>query len=209
VSCSGDVAIPEMDELCGCRIADRTLDDRSPVLRFVRPWGPCASGDELALPESDGTLATRGVRLLASDADTIAVDANGHPALVIVRRGSGAAVTCAYPMETLLAHRPDAHRPEDRSWAVYAGLAELMEASDAASCDHPDVTLGELRGPAGGLVTLTNHSDRDVSGSVRLPRSNEGVEWIRLAGVDPPDIESDRLAIELEAYGAAVVAWRA
>jgi hypothetical protein len=209
VSCSGDVAIPEMDELCGCRIADRALDDRSQVLRFVRPWGPFGGGDEFALPEGDGTLATRGVRLRASDADTVAVDADGDPALVMVRRGSGSAVTCAYPIETLLADRPDAHRSDDRSWAVYGGLAALIDASDAVSCDHPDVTLGELRGREGGLVTITNHADRDVSSSVRLPRSDARIEWKRRDGAGSPDVDDGRFELELEAYGAAVVAWRA
>jgi hypothetical protein len=209
VSCSADVAIPEMDELAGCRIADRAPGDRTAVLRFMSPWGACATGDELVLPEGDGTLATRGVRLRISDADTIAVDANGDPALVMARRGSGAAVTCAYPVEALLADRPDAHRPDDRSWALYRGLAALMDASDGASCDHPDVTLGELRGPAGGLVTLTNHSDREVSGSVRLPRSDARAEWVGRARVEGAGIENGRLPVELEPYGAAVVAWRA
>ena len=209
VSCSADVAIPEMDELAGCRIADRALGDRPAVLRFVRPWGPFSPGDELVLPEGDGTLATRGVRLRVSDADTIAVDANGDPALVLVRRGSGAAVTCAYPVETLLADRPDAHRPDDRSWGLYRGLAALVDVSDAATCDHPDVTLGELRGPAGGLVTLTNHSDREVSGSVVLPRSDAGLEWVGPGRVEGADAADGRIPIELEAYGAAVLGWRA
>jgi hypothetical protein len=208
VSCSADVAIPEMDELTGCRIADRSPGDRTAVLRFVRPWGPCARGHELVLPDGDGTLAMRGVRLRVSDAETIAVDAGGDPALVMVDRGSGAAVTCAYPLETLLASEPDAHQSADRSWALYAGLARLVESPDSASCDHADVTLGELRGPAGGVVTLTNHSDRDVTAPVRLPRASARVEWTG-AG-DAPGLESaeDRLSVTLDAYGAAVLSWR-
>jgi hypothetical protein len=198
-----------MDELCGCRIADRALDDRPGVLRFTEPWGPFVGGEELALPPGDGTLATRGVRLRASDADTIAVDANGDPAMVMMRRGSGVAVTCAYPLEILLAARPDAHGPGDASWGVYGGLAALIDARAAASCDHPDVTLGELRGPAGGLVTITNHADREVSGSLRLPRSDVRIEWERPDAGGGAVVEDGRVAFELEGYGAAVVAWRA
>jgi hypothetical protein len=207
VSCSADVAIPEMDELAGCRIADRTPGDRTAVLRFVRPWGPCARDDELVLPDGD-TLAMRGVRLRVSDAETIAVDAGGDPALVMIRRGSGAAVTCAYPVETLLASEPDAHRPDDRSWGLYAGLARLVEAPDSASCDHADVTLGELRGPEGGVVTLTNHSDRDVTASLRLPRAGARVEWAGPGAASGFDAAEDRIAVALEAYGVAVLSWR-
>jgi len=208
VSCSADAAIPDMQDLAGCRIADRAPGDRTAVLRFVRPWGPCARDDELVLPDGDGTLAMRGVRLRVSDAETIAVDADGDPALVMVRRGSGTAVTCAYPVEALLASEPDAHRPDDRSWGLYAGLARLVDATDSASCDHADVTLGELRGPEGGVVTLTNHSDRDVSASVRLPRAGARVEWAGGRAAPVLDAGVDRLSVALEAFGAAVLSWR-
>ena len=207
LSCSADVAIPEMDELAGCRIADRAPADRAAVLRFTRPWGPFRADDELALPPGDGTLATRGVRLRASQADIVAVDADGHPALVSVRRGRGTAVTCAYPVEALLAGAPDAHGPHDRSWGLYAGLAWLLETSAAVSCDHPDVTLGDLRGPSGGLATVTNHSDRAVATTIRLPE-----DATRADRIGPSEsiglAVNDALALELEAYGAAVIAWR-
>lgn len=208
VSCSADVAIPEMEELAGCRIADRIPRDRTAVLRFIQAWGPFKSGDELVLPAGDGTLGTRGVQLRVSGAETIAVDSGGHPALALVRRGSGAAVTCAYPVETLLASEPDAHQPADRSWGLYSGLARLVEDSDSATCDHPDVTLGEVRGPEGGVVTLTNHSDRDVTASVRLPRAGAQVEWARAGAADGFDAAADRLSVALGAYGAAVLSWR-
>ncbi len=208
VSCSADVAIPEMDELAGCRLADRAPADRGAVLRFVRQWGPFGTGDELALPTGDGTLAMRGVRLRASGADTVAVDADRNPALVVVRRGSGNVVICAYPVETLLAAAPDAHGPDDRSWGLYAGLARLLESSAAASCDHPDVALGELRGPQGGIITATNHSARDITAVIRAPE-----DAVRAEGAGPGDIfDSDfadgRVSVELPAYGAAVAAWR-
>jgi hypothetical protein len=143
-----------------------------------------------------------------SDAETIAVDAGGDPALVMVDRGSGAAVTCAYPLETLLASEPDAHRSADRSWALYAGLARLVESPDSSSCDHADVTLGELRGPEGGVVTLTNHSDRDVTAPVRLPRAYARVEWAGAGAAPHLEAAEDRLSVALEAYGAAVLSWR-
>lgn len=208
LSCSADVAIPEMDELAGCRLAERAPADRAPMLRFVRPWGPFGDGDQLPLPPGNGTLGTRGVRLRASDAETVAVDGDGVPALVHVRRGSGAAVICAYPVETLLASRPDAHGPRDPSWGLYAGLAELVDRSNGAGQDHPDVTLGELRGPGGGLVALTNHADRAVSTIIRLPGDARRADLVGPGagiGLDPSD---GAVPIELEPYGAAIVTWR-
>jgi hypothetical protein len=207
VSCSADVAIPEMDELAGCRVADRAPIEPAHVLRFVRPWGPFASGEELAVPGGDAALASRGVRLRVSDAETVAVDGDGRPALVVARRGSGAAVTCAYPIETLLAAMPDAHGPGDRWWGLYAGLSALLADSGHAGCDHPDVTVGELRGPAGGLVTVTNHSTAHVAATVRMPQAR-GVRHVGRDRTSNAELEDGYVAVELEPYDAAVFDWR-
>jgi hypothetical protein len=206
LSCSADVAIPEMDDVAGCRLADRAPEGRPPVLRFVRAWGPFAAGDELGLPAAaTPALAARGVRLRRSDAETIAVDPDGEPALVLARRGAGTAVTCAYPVETLLARRSDAHGPSDRSWGLYAGLARLLTDDGGASCDHPDVTLGELRGPHGGVVTLSNHSDRRLEAPVRLPDGASHSEWIRPAAAPETPVGSG--SVVLDAFEAAVATW--
>jgi hypothetical protein len=209
VSCSADVAIPEMSELTGCRLADRAPAGRARVLRFVRSWGPFHAGEELRLPLGGPTLAERGVRLRASDAETVAVDTEGEPALVVARRGSGAAVTCAYPVETLLASQPDAHGPDDRSWGLYAGLAALLGTRDTVSCDDPDVTLGQLRGPQGGIVTVTNHSDRRLVTSLRLPEGGAaGLEWVKAGAAAEPTAGEDPTTVALDAYEAAVAVWR-
>jgi hypothetical protein len=208
VSCSADVAIPEMDGILGCRLADRVPGGGPALLRFVRSWGPFGSGDELELPRGDGSLAQRGVVLRASDAETVAVDAEGRAALVVARRGAGTAVTCAYPVETLLAAVPDAHRPDDRSWGLYAGLAGLTLGDERPACTDPDVTLGDLRGPSGGLVAVTNHADRAVAGAVRLPSGVRSAELVAGSGSSPADLDERDVRIELEPFGATVVAWR-
>jgi hypothetical protein len=208
VSCSGDVAIPEMDELAGCRLGDRAPAGRPRVLRFVEPWGPFTPSDELALPGGGTALDARGVRLHPSDGETVAIDADGQPALVVAERGAGAAVVCAYPVETLLAATPDAHGPDDRSWGLYAGLAGLASRADGTACEHPDVTLGELRGPSGGLVTLTNHSDRQVSTSVRLPVVEQSVGWVRPPAASGSSAGDGRVPVVLEPFEAAVATWR-
>jgi hypothetical protein len=207
VSCSADVAIPEMDELAGCRLADRAPLDRAPVLRFVRPWGSFAAGEELVLPEGDGELASRGVQLRASGADTVAVDGDGRPALLAARRGTGTAVTCAYPVETLIAATPDAHGPGDPCWGLYAGLAALLPKPVLAGSDHPDVTVGELRGPAGGLVTATNHSSASVTAAVRMPEAST-VQRVTPDGTVEAALDDGDVGVELEPYGAALFDWR-
>lgn len=190
LSCSADVAIPEMDGIAGCRVADRAPADGPVVLRFVQDWGPLHAGDELIVPVTqagpDHDLHRRGVRLELSDARPVAVDAHGHPALVMAERGSGRAVTCAYPVELLLAAHPDAHGPSDRSYGLYDGL--LRAAGIRPLVEHPDVTTGTLLGPAGGLVVCTDHGPTPLSCELLLPN-----------GVTT--------SVDLPAYGSAVVAF--
>ncbi len=94
LSCSADAAVPEMDALAGCHLVDRAAIGRPPVLRFVRRWGPFEAGDDLVLAPPDADLATRGAILAAADAEVVAVDTDGHPALLVARRRSGVVVTC-------------------------------------------------------------------------------------------------------------------
>lgn len=182
LSLSADAAVPEMAEIAGCRIADRAPADRAATLRFVAPWGPFRVGDELSLPAGDGTLATRGVRVTLAGGVTVAVDAAGEPVLVAAERGAGHAVTCAYPVELLLAAVADAHGPGDRTWGLYAGLADLAGARSAARAEHPEAMSGELRGPRGGLLALTNHGAEAIEATLTLPAGTGTPRLVAPAG---------------------------
>ena len=206
LSCCADTAIPEMLVLAGCRTVDRAPVRARDVLRFLESWGPFAPGDELPLPGAPGDpgdLTRRGVRLECGDARTIAVDADGAPAVVCAARGRGHVVTSAYPVELLLAAVPDAHGPADRTWGLFAGLADLADARAAAGVDHPDVTTGVLRGERGGAMVVTNHCGEKVETTLRLPSG---------AG-DPVIVSADGRSalggadISLEPYAALVVTW--
>lgn len=209
VSCSADVAIPEMADVLGARILDRAPAAAPPVLRFVQSWGPFAMGDELVLPPGDGTLATRSVTLAAAPgSDVIALDIAGAPALVVAARGAGHAVTLSHPLELLLARTPDAHGPGDRTWGIYAGLAALAGVVDPASVAHPDVTTGTLRGPAGGLTVVTNHGPAALRVSLQLPAGVATVTAIGPTGTAQLPRDHDAVEVDLEPYGAAIVGWR-
>lgn len=209
VSCSADVAIPGFEAVAGCRLADRAPAGRPAVLRFVTRWGPFRPGDQLELPGDDGTLATRGVRLALAGAEVVAVDADGQPALVIGAGGPGSAVTCAYPVELLLARVPDAHGPADRSWGLYAGIADLARADERPRGDHPDVAIGSLRGPRGGLAVLTNHGSAAVDLTLRLPDAARAPRLVGPDGAEAAELDAGQTQVRLASYGAAIVAWDA
>jgi hypothetical protein len=212
LSMAADAALPDMRLVAGCHLADRAPADRPGVLRFVRDWGPFAPGDELVLPDGDGSLATRWARLAIDDGEVVATDAEGGPGLVVARRGSGRVVTCAAPVELLLAARPDAHGPDDRSWGLYAGLLVEAGIREPASVDHPNVTCATLRGPRGGLATITNHAGGPLTVGLRLPSSASRVRRFSATGIEPLDTypageEGLRVTLELAGYGFALVGW--
>ncbi|SMD20516.1 glycoside hydrolase 5 family protein [Kibdelosporangium aridum] len=201
LSLSADSAIPEMTELAGCRILDREPADPAVRMTFVEPWGPFAPDDTIEIPAADDNPSTRGVLLDVVDARTVAVDEHGHPALVVADRANGHTVTCAFPIELLLARIPDAHRRHADWYGLYTGLAELSNAREDAWADHPDVTSGVLLGDRGGLVALTNHSPAQVEFDLVLPSGAIARETL------PPRTAGPRGKVRLNAYDTAVVTW--
>ncbi len=209
LSCSADAAVPDLEALAGCRLADRAPAGRPAVLRFVAPWGPFRTGDELRLPAGDGTLATRGVRLTLAGGKVVAVDADGGPALVVAASGRGRMVTCAYPVELLLAQVADAPGPADLSWGLYRGIADLAPLKGHLGVDRPGVAVGSLRGPRGGASVLTNHWPAAVEVTVRLPEGACAPRLVRAAGEVPVEMCDGRAPVSLSPFGAAILAWDA
>ena len=193
--------------LAGCRVADRAPSCEREVLRFVAPWGPFAPGDELALPSlpggrQDSDMLHRGVVLEPSDGHVIALASRGEPALVGAERSAGHVVTCAFPVELLLAAQSDTHGPDDSSWGLYAGLAGLS-AGAAAGVDHPSLTTGILSGSRGHTIVVTNHSDETVTASLRLPAGARELAVVAPDGCTP--LAGTELL--LPPYGALVLTW--
>lgn len=212
LSLSADSAIPEMERFAGCRIVERAAAGAGSGLRFVEPWGPFGPGDELALPAAPSGPAARGPEglhlrgvslALAPGAEVVARDAAGDPALVRFAHGRGQVVTCAYPLELLLADVADGHDPADRSWGVYAGLAELAGVHEEAGAPHPELTCGSLRGARGGLLVVTNHGDATVDAPLRLPSGAGVVTEVRAAGLRPHGGER----VELAPHDVLVLTW--
>jgi hypothetical protein len=208
VACSADTAIPDAAAALGVRLVDRAPAAALPVLRFVGPWGPFTTGDVLELPPGDGTLAQRSATLApAAGSRVVAVDAQGDPALVVAARGAGRAVTCAHPVELLLAGRPDAHGLGDLSWGLYAGLASEAGVTEPAWVGHPDVSTGSLAGPAGGLVSVTNHGESRRTVTLRLSGGAAAARTVGAGGAGSLVLQNGTAELELGGYGATIVAW--
>ena len=226
LSCSAETAIPELAEFAGVRIADRAVATDRLELTAVEPFAGLEAGDvvsvELPAAARAGGAANdlhlRGVELDVVDARTVATDAAGLPALTVARRGRGAVVVCAYPIELLAAEIADAHGDADGLWRVYRLVRDLAGIEPPVDLDSPQLARGVLRGPRGGILVATNHGREDVSVPLKTSESSWAAEAVRTievvhtaatVPVEIPDgrpIESGE-TVHVPSGGAAVIAW--
>ena len=191
LSCSADTAVPELAEFAGVRIADRALATDRLELTAVEPFAGLEAGDVVSveLPAAvkaggaANNLHLRGVELDVIDAKAVATDAAGLPAVTVARRGRGAVIVCAYPIELLAAEIPDAHGDADGLWRVYRLVREVAGVEPPVELDSPQLTRGVLRGPRGGILVATNHGREDVSVPVKISGSVKTVESVTAIGV--------------------------
>ncbi len=204
ISLSAETAIPDLDALAGVRVVGRAPVESHVHLHFTAAFGTLVAGDVLSVPAGRADLHGRGVRLKVEDAEVLAVDSHGNPALTRVRRGTGYTVVCAYPVEILLADVPDAHGPEDPWWQVLHGLADLAGIVPLAGVEHPDLTTGLLHGSGGGTLVVTNHGSASVRTTVRLPQDAAPASGPQLVG---SSFDPESLGLEIAGHAAALITW--
>ena len=226
LSCSAETAIPELAEFAGVRIADRAVATDRLELTAVEPFAGLEAGDVVSveLPAAAraggaaNNLHLRGVELDVVDARTVATDAAGLPALTVARRGRGAVVVCAYPIELLAAEIADAHGDADGLWRVYRLVRDLAGIEPPVDLDSPQLARGVLRGPRGGILVATNHGREDVSVPVKTSESSRAAEAVRTievvhtAAAVPVEIPDGRPVeagetVHVPSGGAAIIAW--
>ncbi len=121
---------------------DRISGD-SVVLQVVAPFGDLSTGDELTFAVGGNEHLRAFLPVTAVDAEVLAVDGSGRPALVRRRVGAGAIVFCTYPLEAMGAATPDVN-PDD--------TARLYSALAASAGVRPPLPVGDPRVFADALV---------------------------------------------------------
>lgn len=157
---------PDLDETFGVSrttrygLVDPVTDDVL-TLRFLRDFGSVSAGEELRFPVAGNADARAFLPVEPTDAEVVAVDAHGRPALLRRATGSGAMVLGTYPFEYFAASTPFVN-PEP-TWRLYdalareAGVARTVTVADArvaaAELDHQDGRR---------FVWFVNHADEPV-----------------------------------------------
>jgi endo-1,4-beta-mannosidase len=159
---------------------------------FTAPFGSIAAGARLSFRG----VATRHSRCMlpvkATDAEVLAVDGEGRPALLVRRVGAGSIVLCTYPIEHLAATTPGVNPDTTRD--LYDALADFAGVERAVTVDDPRVAVDVLvHGDGTRYVWLVSQADEaltvkpSVRGTARLAEDDVvipayGVRVVRLEG---------------------------
>ena len=139
---------PGLDETFGVRKLTRYgLPDHVErdlvTFRFTTPFGGIAAGEELAFRAGGNENSRSFLPVEAVDAEILAVDDDGHPALLRRAVGGGWLVLCTYPIEYFASTNREVN-PEP-TWRVYDALATESGAARPVRVPDGRVSASELQ----------------------------------------------------------------
>jgi len=173
LSYSHDMWIHNFEALFGVRhglrygLADLPGED-SVDFRFQRDFGEIGEGEVLNFPVREKSREAAFCPVEPVEAEVIAVDGEGRPALLQHRLGKGWVVFSTYPLEFYGTMGFDGYLT-DSTYRLYRGLRELAGLNPLFDTLHPWVELGSLRfrGESRYLLWLINHHWEPVEGTVQ------------------------------------------
>jgi endo-1,4-beta-mannosidase len=206
-SVASDGAIPEMASLFGARLVDRAISSEI-TLKFVAPFGDFKPGDTLHYLVPSATTESWGTLLEVTTGKIIALDQDGHPALVANTLGSGKTLLSAYPLEHYLAGAPAVFDKPEETHRIYAAFRDWAGVKPVFRADRPTVEVSTLNGDRRGYVVVVNHSDTTENVKISTTVPPRAVTRISPEGSKPITIEESGWKMDLGPYEGAIVEWR-
>jgi endo-1,4-beta-mannosidase len=206
-SLAADAAIPEMDSLFGARMVDRAVGTEV-TLKFIEPFGDFKPGDTLHYTLPSASLQSWGTLLEVSSGKVIAVDQDGHPALVTNQIGSGKTLLSAYPLEHYLAEMPAVFDKPEQSYRLYVAFRDWAGVKPAFRVDNPAVELSVLGGVARGYAVLVNHSSETQKVTVRSGAPLHSVSQVAPDGLKSIPMDGSSWQLEIAPFDAVIVEWK-
>lgn len=208
-SLNGESAIPDMEELFGARLADRTpaADVR---IRVVEPFGGLKTGEEFRYA-AGGSEGDWGAVLELRGGKVIAVDQAGRPALIAHTLGKGKVLASAYPIERYLSRIPmvfDGEDPRENTHRIYEALAAWAGIQPLFRTGHAEVEAAALAGAGRGYVVLINHGASAQRLQVVSKKALRNVQQVTATGNATLEIRDNSFGIQVEAFASAMVEYR-
>jgi endo-1,4-beta-mannosidase len=206
-SVAADGAIPDMASLFGARLVDRAVSSEV-TLKFVVPFGDFKPGDTLRYTVPTATIESWGAILEVTSGKVIAVDQDGHPALVTNTLGAGKTLLSAYPLEHYLANVPAVFDKPENTHRIYAAFRDWAVVKPAFRADNPAVEVSVLKGDRRGYIVAVNHSDEIQHATISTAVSVHGATRILSEGNKPLTLDGSSWKMDLEPYEGAIVEWK-
>ena len=206
-SVAADSAVPEMSSLFGARLVDRAVSSEV-VLKFVVPFGDFEPGDTLHYTVPSAGPESWGALLEVSSGKVIAVDQDGHPALVSNTVGSGKTLLSAYPLEHYLANVPAVFDKPEQTHRIYTAFRDWVGITPAFRTEQPAVEASALAGDHRGYLVLVNHSDSVQHVGVTSRLALRSMTRISPEGSPALSANGAKWNIDLAPYEGAIVEWK-
>jgi beta-galactosidase len=205
-SLCGDVAIPDMDELFGARLADHAPAENV-TLKVIHPFGELQPGDafiyQIDISNPKNWAATLDIRA----GQVIAVDQESRPALIANQFGKGKTLLCAYPIESYLAQKPAAFEGDENFYCIYQALRHWAGVHSLFTTDQPAVEVSTLAGPNRGYAIFANHKslkcEVNISSQLKLAR----IRQVTPSGLQELKLNRQNWMILLDGFSGAVIEW--
>jgi endo-1,4-beta-mannosidase len=186
--------VPWLNELFGLRQLlqyglTNQIEVNDIVLTFVSELGDLGVGDTLTFKAAGNESSRSYLPVEATDAEVLATDQDGRPALLRRRVGKGSMIFCTYPIEHMAAKTARAN-PED-TWRLYAALSIDAGVERVLWVADPRVMVGRLVSEDQERAIVINLSAEQVEAALATngatfaaQRSDDTVDEIRLAPFD-------------------------
>ncbi len=205
-SISADAGIPEMEALFGARMVD-AITAPEVTLKVVADFGTLKEGDTFHYTLPASSQKYWGTILEVKGGKVIAVDQDGHPALVANSVGKGKTLLSAYPIESYLAAVPSVFEKAEPTYRIYDSFRTWVGLEPLFRADQPSVEVSALQGTRRGYAVLVNHGHEASSVSVRTRLPIHSLRLITPDGATPLQLNGKDWKMEIKPYEGAVVEW--
>jgi endo-1,4-beta-mannosidase len=206
-SIASDGAVPEMASLFGARIVDRAVSSEV-TIKIITPFGKLKPGDTFHYRMPSASIQSWGALLEVSTGKVIAVDQDGHPALVANTLGAGKTLLCAYPIEHYLANVPAVFDTPENTHTIYEAFRDWGGVKPVFRSDRSDVEVSSLMGDHRGYLVLVNHSDQPQDVTISSALAVRSYEWITAEGAKSLPLAGADTKLQLGAFEGAVLEWK-
>jgi endo-1,4-beta-mannosidase len=134
------------------------VEDDTVAFTFTADFGDLPAGTTLTWPSAGNRVF---LPVVPTDAEVVATDGHGRPALLVRRVGTGSIVFSTYPIEHMSALTPRVN-PDDTA-RLYDALANHAGLHRPVTVDDPRVSVDSLVHESGDrLVWLINHGPDEL-----------------------------------------------